>query len=238
MGSDVCLVAGVFIWEPFVRFLANPSWHARHTPIHNFWSYLDSSNYQSLAGIPGLSAIAGTHDRQTAGIVESAKALAAAEPGDDSNSILESALCLQMLQDLLAKRADLKPLSNRTRELWDTSDLLIHLLDTGGAPAAFIKQLMALAEKRRQSYPEWPSVEDWAFARHLDPVLATKLSTAMTKDQVGALTSKLYLRLAPHGSSVVLEQYRRELAAGKEQQAKQTYAAAIKRGIPFPQLKN
>ena len=181
---------------------------------------------------------------QAAGIVESAKALAAADPGDDSNSILESALCLQMLQDLLAKRADLKPLSNRTRELWDTSDLLIHLLDTGGAPAAFIKehpaakQLMALAEKRRQSYPEWPSVEDWAFARHLDPVLATKLSTAMTKDQVGALTSKLYLRLAPYGSSVVLEQYRRELAAGKEQQAKQTYAAAIKRGIPFPQLKN
>jgi len=43
MGSDVCLVAGVFIWEPFVRFLANPSWHARHILIHNFWSYLPST---------------------------------------------------------------------------------------------------------------------------------------------------------------------------------------------------
>jgi hypothetical protein len=40
MGSDVCVVAGVFIWVPFIRFLANPRWHARHTLIHNFWSYL------------------------------------------------------------------------------------------------------------------------------------------------------------------------------------------------------
>jgi len=40
MGSDVCVVAGVFMWVPFVRFLANPRWHARHTLIHNFWPYL------------------------------------------------------------------------------------------------------------------------------------------------------------------------------------------------------
>jgi hypothetical protein len=32
---------GVFIWVPFIRFLANPRWHARHTLIHNFWSYLE-----------------------------------------------------------------------------------------------------------------------------------------------------------------------------------------------------
>ena len=40
MGSDVCLVAGVFIWVPFIRFLANPSWHARHTLIQNVRTYL------------------------------------------------------------------------------------------------------------------------------------------------------------------------------------------------------
>ena len=40
MGSDVCVVAGVFMWVPFIGYLANPRWHARHSLIHNFWSYL------------------------------------------------------------------------------------------------------------------------------------------------------------------------------------------------------
>jgi hypothetical protein len=39
---------GVFIWVPFIRFLANPRWHARHTLIHNFWSYLALASRRSL----------------------------------------------------------------------------------------------------------------------------------------------------------------------------------------------
>jgi len=149
-----------------------------------------------------------------------------------------------VLQDLLVKQPGVKPLADRTRELWDTRDLLIHLLDVGGAPAEFIKQhwamkeSVALAHQRSQLYPSWPATEDWALARHIDADVALKLAAAVTRDEVGELTSRLLLKIAPYGSSVVLEQYRRELAAGNKQQAKSLYAAAIKRGIPFPKLPN
>ncbi len=50
-------MAGVFIWEPFVRFLANPSWYARHTLIHNFWSYLNPISKMVLRNVTGPDAL-------------------------------------------------------------------------------------------------------------------------------------------------------------------------------------
>jgi len=195
----------------------------------------------SLVGLTQTASFyGGSADSQK--LLDAARAADAAHSSIASRHALRWAYLFRASEELTRQSRDYAALVTSTRRAVAPPYLIAFLLEHGGPLAGLVRQnenvrqAVALEKERVERFPSWPSIDEWAVLRNVDPALAAKVASKIRESEITRLMDALQYQFNPMSASAVLEQYWTHKMLGDEKRAKEVYGEALLNGVPLPSL--
>jgi hypothetical protein len=182
----------------------------------------------------------GTADSRA--LLQTALAAYQKHPCSATRHALKSAYCFRACDELAQQNPQFGALVQSTRRSLDSEEVITFVLERGGPMSEQARrnqnvvQAVALQKEIVANFPNWVNISEWAMLRTADPALAADLARKLADNEAARLADQLQFRLNPVNASAVLEQFWTQRMLGDEKRAAEIHQAAVREGVPLPQL--